>query len=295
MQNPPRVSVVMPTYRRSQLVGRALQSILDQTFDDFEVIVVDDNSIDHPEQQATQKLITKQFNDPRIHYIINKNSQGGSEARNIGIREARGEYVAFLDDDEDWLPEKLSTQVAFLDAAESDVGVIDTGFFDWKKNGRVRIVHPKMQGWIKDRLLRKTGGRAPKLSTMLCRRKALIEVGAFDPDLKTREDLDLYIRLARHYRFESVKKPLANKRSDAGRRLTGNPDNIVQGFEKLYLKIKGDLEADPQTHAVYLLKYAEALSSSGRHSEAREKFFLAFRLWRLNPRLITYGIKLFRR
>ena len=294
MQHPPRVSVVIPTHKRPELMARAVQSVLDQSCRDFEVIIVDDNARGFPEQQATENLIAERFNDPRIRYIVNETRLGGAEARNIGIREARGDYIAFLDDDEDWMPEKLSKQVSMLDTAALDVGVIDTGFYDWKKNGKVRIVRPKMQGWILESLLRKTGGRAPKLSTMLCRKSALLEAGLFDPELRARQDYDLYIRLARLCRFESVKEPLSNKRSDAHGRISGNPDNIVQGFAGVYRKIAKDLQTNPKTHAIYLLKYARALSSAGRRTEAREKYFQAFRLWRFNPRLLTYGIKLLR-
>ncbi len=294
MHRSPRVSVVIPSYRRPDLVGRALRSVLDQTFADLEVIIVDDNAKGAAEQLATEKTITGQFSDERIRYIVNDSSKGGAEARNVGIRHALGEYVAFLDDDEDWLPEKLEKQVIMMDAAEKDVGVIDTGFFDWKKNGAVRTVLPKMQGWILEPLLCKTGGRAPKLSTMLCRRSALVKAGMFDAALRARQDYDLYIRLARDFRFESVKAPLSNKRTDARARISGNPGNIVQGYERIYIKIQDDLASRPRAHAVYLLKYAIALASAGKAGEARKKYFQAFRLWHANPRLITYGIKLLR-
>lgn len=292
MQKSPRVSIVIPTYRRPQLMGRALKSVLDQTYGDFEVIVVDDNARGESAQTETARLIAERFNDPRVRYIVNEASQGAGRARNIGIEKAKGEYVAFLDDDEDWEAEKLSKQVAVLDAADPEVGVIDTGFYDWKKNGRVKPVMPKMQGWILHRLLQKTGGRAPKLSTMLCRRSALFEVGLFDTALSAREDYDLYIRLARHYRFESVKEPLSNKRANVGARKSGNFNNRAKGFEQVYRKIEPDLKPNPRCNAIYLLKFAAALSMANRHAEARGKYFQAFRLWHWNPRLLTYGFKL---
>ena len=294
MPDIPRVSVVIPTYRRPELLGRALQSVLEQSFQNFEVVVVDDNTRGLPAQQATEKLIKTHLNDPRIRYVVNNDSVGGAEARNIGIREARGEYIAFLDDDEDWEAQKLARQVPLLDGAGPDVAVIDTGFYDWKKNGGKKIVRPKMQGWILDSLLRKTGGRAPKLSTMLCRKSALVQAGLFDPALKARQDYDLYIRLARHWRFLSIEDPLSNKRADARERVSSNPDNIIQGYERVYRKIGPDLQGAPRTHAIYLLKHAIVLSSAGRHAEARHKYWHALRLWRFNPRLLPYGFRLLR-
>lgn len=295
MTNTPRVSVVIPTYRRPELLPRAIRSVLGQTFSSLELIIVDDNGLGHPEQTRTQQLLADTFDDPRIRYVVNDGDSGGSGARNTGIRHARGRYIAFLDDDEDWVPEKLERQVAVLDAAPPDVGVIDSGFLDHKADGRVRTVRPKMQGWILERLLRKTGGRAPKLSTLLCRRDVFETAGVFDTSLPAREDYDLYIRIARHFRFESVMEPLANKRSDANQRLTGNINNFIEGYEGLYRKIVPDLRTRPRTHAIYLLKHAEVLAAGGQQEAARQKYRQAFRLWWFNPRLVPYGLRILRK
>ena len=291
-QGSPFISIIMPTHRRSQLIDRALSSVLGQSFQDFELIVVDDNGSGSEEQLATQKVVESKCDD-RIHYMVNEFSLGGSEARNVGIRSARGEWIGFLDDDEDWLPVKLERQVSLIRAVSHEVGAIDTGFIDWKKDGSVKEVQPKLQGWIFERLLRKTGGRAPKLSTLLCRADVLEKVGLFDPELPAREDYDLYLRIARHYRFESVFEPLANKRCDASERLTGDISNFVKGYEGVYRKFGEDLRARPKIHAIYLLKYAQVLALAGFRSKARCLYVQSFRLWFWNPRLLTYAPKVF--
>ncbi len=295
MASTPRVSVVIPTHRRPELLCRAIRSVLAQTFSSLEVVIVDDNGVGHPQQTKTQRLLTETFDDPRIRYIVNHGESGGSGARNTGIHHATAGYIAFLDDDEDWEPEKLEMQVALLDSSAPDVGVIDAGFRDHKADGRIRTARPKMQGWILERLLRKTGGRAPKLSTVLCRREVFDTVGTFDTSLPARQDYDLYIRIARHFRFESVMEPLANKRSDADQRITGNINNFVEGFERLYRKIIPDLRARPKAHAIYLLKQAEILALGGQREAARQKYRQAFRLWWFNPRLVPYGLRILRR
>ncbi len=103
-ENSPTVSVVIPTYNRAHLVGRAIQSVLNQTYHDFEIIIVDDGSIDNTED------VVKSLNDPSIRYTRHDQNRGGSAARNTGIKMARGEYVAFQDSDDEYLPEKVESR-----------------------------------------------------------------------------------------------------------------------------------------------------------------------------------------
>ena len=112
----PKVSVIIPTYNRAHLVGRAIRSVLNQTYQDFEIIVVDDGSTDNTEE------VVKSFNDPRIRYIRHEKNRGGSAACNTGIRAARGEYIAFQDSDDEWLPEKLEKQMQVFENTPTGVG-----------------------------------------------------------------------------------------------------------------------------------------------------------------------------
>ena len=116
----PKVSVVIPTHNRAGFLQAAIQSVLNQTFQDFEIIVVDDAS----EDQTTE--IVRSFSDPRIRYMRHESNKGQGASRNDGIRQASGEYIALLDDDDEWLPEKLAKQVALLDSSPSQVGMIYT-------------------------------------------------------------------------------------------------------------------------------------------------------------------------
>jgi glycosyltransferase involved in cell wall biosynthesis len=103
----PKISVIVPTYNRSELLPRAINSILNQTFKDFELIIVDDGSTDN-----TKKIIEKYSeNDSRIKYIYQENSGGPPRPKNTGIKIAKGNYIAFLDSDDEWLPSKLEEQI----------------------------------------------------------------------------------------------------------------------------------------------------------------------------------------
>ena len=113
-----KVSVIIPTYNREKLVPRAIQSVLDQTWQDLELIVVDDGSTDRTEQ------VVSGFTDDRIRYVrLDKNS-GVSHARNIGIESAQCEYIAFQDSDDEWLPEKLEKQMQVMLQAPETVGMV---------------------------------------------------------------------------------------------------------------------------------------------------------------------------
>src|SRR5262245_46961170 len=113
--NMPKVSVIIPTHNRADFLRDAIFSVLNQTFQDFEIIVVDDASTDN-----TSEVIGA-FNDERIRYLRHDTNKGGSAARNTGILNSQCDYIAFLDDDDQWLPEKLAKQVDTLIASPPDV------------------------------------------------------------------------------------------------------------------------------------------------------------------------------
>ena len=201
----PRVSVVIPTYNYGRYIVEAIESVLNQTFPDREVIVVDDGSTDD-----TGELIGR-FGD-RVRYIYQRNL-GPSAARNTGIRAARGEYVGFLDSDDLWLPEKLALQVAVLDSCQA-VGLVysDALFFRDETQaiiGAHREVFPHPAGRILAQLVL---GNVISSPTPLVRRSILDRVGLFDEDLKASEDWDLWIRIAKICEIAYIDQPLAKYR-----------------------------------------------------------------------------------
>jgi len=207
----PTVSVIIPTYNRAHLVGRAIRSVLNQTYQDFEIIVVDDGSTDNTEE------VVKSFNDPRIRYIRHEENRGGSAARNTGIRAARGEYIAFLDDDDYWLPTKLDKQVQVAKKSSPSVGMIYTGlaFIEVKINKVVKIFRPQYRGKL---TLEEMFAWTAPTPTMLVRKECLNAVGGFDEKLPRYQDPDLGVRLAQEFEFDYVEDIL----------VFANPSNIPQ-------------------------------------------------------------------
>jgi glycosyltransferase involved in cell wall biosynthesis len=200
------VSVIIPTYNRSNLVTRAVDSVLQQTYPNHEVIVVDDGSTDDTRQ------VLASYKD-RITYIYQKNS-GNAVARNTGIRAARGKWIAFLDSDDVWLPEKLSRQMEILtrssakvsytniiwNSGDEDILSKNQGHEDYNYEGKT-FDEPF------DLLFFESGHKV--LSTLIVERNLLCRVGCFDERVKYHEDVRLCLRLAFETSFAYVNEPLA--------------------------------------------------------------------------------------
>ncbi len=189
----PRVSVVIPAYRASRDIAHALDSVFAQTFSDVEVIVVNDGSPDTAELEASLDAYAG-----RVRYFVQEN-RGAGAARNTGIREARGSYVAFLDADDRWKADFLRRQVWYLDAhADCDVVYSDaviTG--DSPLAGR-RFMEtaPSVGDVTLNALIAQRCNVI--LSTVVARRRALVAAGMFDETLRRGQDFELWLRLALH-------------------------------------------------------------------------------------------------
>lgn len=264
----PLISVVIPTYRRHAQLRTAVVSVVDQSFEGpVEIIVVDDNPQDSEFFAQNRTMFASGF--PQVRHVANTQPRGGSGARNCGILAATGDWIAFLDDDDSWLPGKLSRQWQLIAKSPDDVACIDTGFWEVDETSGTReAVLPKLQGDIFEDLLVKHNGRAPKLSTLICRRDALIAVGMFDQGLPSRQDVDLYLRLARHYRFDSVQEPLAVKSIHSGERISTNPAKKIAGFQMFLDKYAAEFRSRPDLYRIFQRQFAKRLYRAGRYSGA---------------------------
>ncbi len=198
------VSVILPTYNRAHLIARAIRSVLDQTYHDFELIVVDDASMDNT------KEVIMGFNDPRIRYIRHELNRGGSAARNTGINAAHGEYIAFQDSDDEWLPEKLEKQMRIFEKASTQVGVVYTGFYLIKDDSRMYMPGQNIKikkGNLHEELL---NGNFVAADAVVIRKECFEKVGVFDESLPRLQDWELFIRISKYYIFDCIDEPLLN-------------------------------------------------------------------------------------
>lgn len=221
MKKHPKVSVIIPTYNRARLIGRAIRSILNQTFQDFEIIVVDDGSTDN------SKDICCSLNDSRLHYIRHEQNRGGGAARNTGIVAAQGEYIAFQDSDDEWLSDKLERQIQILEKASNEVGVVYTAFI--RVDGSRVFYLPsfevvKKEGNILNQLLK---GNFVSTQTTMIRMSCFEKVGMFDEMLPRFQDWELFIRISKNYKFKFISEPLA---------IVYKQDHSITSDQKAYIK-----------------------------------------------------------
>ena len=231
----PTVSVIIPTYNRAHLVGRAIRSVLNQTYQDFEIIVVDDGSTDNTGE------VVKGLNDPRIHYIRYEQNRGGSAARNTGIRASRGEYIAFLDSDDEWRLEKLKKQMEVFRAASDKVGAVYTGLQHVVNGKCAKVTRPTRSGCIRKELLKKNV--VGTTSSVVARRKCFLLTGLFDEKMPAAQDFDMWVRISEHYYFQVISDPLVKVHTDGADRITKNIAAKQIAWERFNQKYKYGLPA----------------------------------------------------
>lgn len=203
----PRVSVVVPVYNRAHAVRTAAASVLGQTYRDFELILVDDGSTDDS-GQVIEELTREDVSRVRC---VHQQNAGAAAARNRGIAIGHGEYVCFLDSDDEWLPRKLEVQVEFMDR-HPDVGLSYVWALVVDDEGRVLRRIASRAGRDVYRRLFYRNAITPTSGTMV-RSWVLDQVGVFDTGLRTRQDWDLWLRIARCHRVREVRRPLVRYRS----------------------------------------------------------------------------------
>jgi glycosyltransferase involved in cell wall biosynthesis len=243
------VSVIIPAYNRAAVLPRAINSILAQTYQDFEIIVVDDCSKDNTDE------VMRSLRDPRIRYIKHEKNKGGNAARNTGIKEAKGELIAFLDSDDEWLKDKLTQQIDLFLRSGRSLGLVYGGQKLHNENtGQISDFRGEKKGDVlKDLLVRNYIG---SLSVVMVRSEYLRQVNGMDETLKSCQDWDLYIRLSRVCQFDYVNDFLINYyigRKDPNR-ISSNRKSIITGHEAVEKKYESEIRQLP---VIYRLRHAE--------------------------------------
>ncbi len=229
MPDLPTVSIIIPTYNRSALLKRALLSCLEQTYQDFEIIVVDDGSTDDT------KLMVESLSCDKIRYVFQTN-RGRSTARNKAISLAQGKYITFLDSDDEYMPNKLEIGVRALDE-NPQYGAIYSAAYNVDINGQLHpYVYPApSSGWI----YKEIALYLPLticLPTVMVRKEVFEKVGIFDVKQNRFEDTDMWRRISKKYQFLAIDQPLCRIRYHEGNEME-HPEIIYKALKYYTAKV----------------------------------------------------------
>ena len=261
-QKIPLVSVIIPTYNRGRMLNAAIDSVLAQEYQNVELIVVDDGSTDN-----TAELLNEYGQN---FTVISQKNAGVSSARNAGIAAASGRYIAFLDSDDLWLPQKLTHQVQFFNLY-SEALICQTEEI-WIRNGRQvnpKLRHKKLSGMIFEPSLHLC---LVSPSAVVIRHTLFEEVGLFDETLPACEDYDLWLRVSCRYPVYLIDTPLTIKRGGHSDQLSKAPGLDKYRIQSLVKLLESDLLSPDQiAAAVKVLKKKTAIYANGRLQRGRKE------------------------
>lgn len=276
----PTVSVIIPTHNRASLLAVAVQSVLAQTFQDFEILIVDDASTDNT------KEVVSALSDNRIRYFRRDMSGGDAVARNLGIANSKGEYIAFLDDDDSWLPEKLDLQMNLFKISTFPIGGVHAGYMkiDLKSQKIVGLKFAEERGDIFNSIL---GENLINTSSVVIKKECIEEVGVFDESIPWCSDQDLWIRISEKYHWDCVKEALV-KYGEHQVKLTKNFKLKIAGKERIIKKHSKWLRLNPKAFCVHYHALGIIWCLIGDIGKGRSAFYKVLAVSPLNAKTICY-------
>ncbi len=293
----PKVSVIIPTFNRAQFIRRTIDSVLNQTYRDYEIIIIDDGSTDNT------KEVVESYGD-KVRYYRQANN-GVATARNTGIAKADGEYIAFLDSDDIFLTENLETKISFFESHPNEYWVYsDWQYVDEKGNllqhgsQKYNYSHRQLNGSIFNELIYHRNFISP--CTVVLKKSVFDKIGCFDPQIPSQEEYDLWLRISlkypANYLDQSLVYAMIHKDS-----LSGDFRKWAKGNEQIVDKLK-DIIPDDFPHKKNLLNrmHADKYTFLGRdnaekhnYSEALIYYFKSIRKLPLQKRLYWLILKTF--
>ena len=277
----PKISVIIPTCNRPELLGRAIKSVLNQTFQDFEVIVVDDG-----EEKPAEQTVKSFHSDVRVKYVKNIGKKGAPVARNLGTKMAQGEYLAFLDDDDSWLSEKLNEQLLIIEKFKNEIDFVFCPVkVSYQASGK-KVVQEVKEIGVNNYFELLLAHRLRILtSSLLIKKDAFYEVDGFDDNFPSNQEWDLMIRVSKKRRGYCLNKPLVEMNILAGEHIGANLDKRIKGREMILRKHLDDLRIRPKVLASHYFELGLFYRDAGKTIEAKKYFLQA---WKLNKKKVIF-------
>ena len=290
------VTVIITTYKREpEMLNRAIKSVLEQTYKNIELIVIDD-SPDTFNLRTEVKEMVQSYEG--IIYIQHKKNRGACVARNTGLKIAHGMYIAFLDDDDEWMPTKIEKQIKCFD--DEKVALVYCGhkIYYEKTNDVVNIASKGYEGYLYEKLLME-GNFIGSTSFVLMRKEYLEKIGGFDPLMESAQDADVWLRLAKQYNVKVVNEPLVIYHVHEGERITSNFLKKINGITRLIEKNKEYINEHSRVYSRYNRELACLYAKNGQFKEAVSKWWLATKrtplMLKINCRCMYHIIKIYNR
>jgi glycosyltransferase involved in cell wall biosynthesis len=284
------VSVVIPTYNRAELVERAVHSALSQTYSNLEVIIVDDASTD----DSGDRIKTLQNIDQRVRYFRHDRNRGAQAARNTGISAAKGGYIAFLDSDDEWLPQKLSLQMALFSQEIVSPGVIYCGLQEVSPDGRMsKQFLPEFRGYIYPQAL---SNWVAGTDTVVVRREILEKIHGFDEKVRAYQEWDLCIRLAQECEFDFVPDCLTLYHQHTAPSISKDFLRDANGYLSLVDTYRKEIlrECGGRALSAHYLQTGRLFVRADQFDQARTYFLKSIRNDPLNFKaMIHFGVSMF--
>jgi glycosyltransferase involved in cell wall biosynthesis len=278
------ISIIIPTYNRARLLRETVESVFAQTYQDWELLVIDDGSTDG------SRTYLEMLAHPRLRPVLLAHSGNPARVRNAGLRAARGSYVAFLDSDDLWHPEKLALQIEDMHAhpecgwSHTGLALVDERGQEIPPVGGRRL--PAARGWILEALI--TGRAIAATSAMLVRRQLLQRVGDFDESLPVCEDIDLFFRFAEASPATVVARPLVSCRRHPGNG-PWPPLDILACRNRVYDGLLARTSS-PRLRRVFrrskirfTVAHLGSMRRTGRYTETRRALSMSFPYAGLHP------------
>ncbi len=275
----PTVSVIIPTYNRAHVLGRSIQSVLNQTFQDFELIIVDDGSTDDTEK------IVKNLSNEKVKYTKLQKNQGAGVARNIGIRLAKGDYIAILDDDDEWMPERLEKQMKVFSTAPMEVGVVYTRYIKYDSLGDYipPLKVAKKEGDLFKQLLFELH---VQWQSSLIKRECFNKVGLISESMLYARDWEFLLRISQHYQFLYIDEPLAIIYEQPEDRFS-KQERLIVDLQRILKMYFSQIKQDRRVLAKYYFRIAYFSCSVGKIGQGRCYYLKSLRAYPMDIVIIS--------
>ena len=277
MSETPLVSVIIPAFNRERVIGKAIKSVLAQTFHDFEIIIIDDGSRD----ETAKNAIKVAWADPRVRIVRFETNQGAQAARNAGARAARGKWLTFLDSDDELLPRSLEMRLGT--AAIENVEVVHSDCYILRPDMRQELYNlPVLRGQVYSELLSHPG---PMFQAMLMSANSFYQIGGLDETIVAYHEWDTAIRLGKGFRFGYVNAATFVYNCQGTDRISNNERRAAQGYKQVVKKhfLPIMFKLGPRAISRHYCAIARHYSLAGEAKQARISSLSAL-LWWPSPR-----------